>query len=520
MTFSARIRVALRRHVMRSALLGLLCFTAQTGHAGDNPKYGGQLTVGLAQDPSTVDPLRSYSYIERQFSAPVYEALFDIDAQGHAVPFLAQTVQANDDLTRWRIALRPGIRFHDGTPLDAAAVLANLDRTSNPENRCRCLGMLASFKSWKALDALTVEITLHAPNAAFPTIMADAPGMMVSPTAFNTDPQGIFTKPVGTGPFKFVEWVRNSRYVVERNPDYWQEGKPYLDRLILRGMQNYNTREAAFRAGQMDVMVWPTSEFVSKMLQDTRHVVLSPDGFGANGVYFNTAKPPLDDIRVRWALAHAMDRELLNRSMYFSIPTLAYSPFGRGITGIQQPQDIYPGYDLEKARALLAEYGKPVSFVLSYNNSPPILRFAQSVQQMWAQVGVQVTLQPLDQNRLVQNMLSKQFEASVYRWTGRADPDLNAYEFFHSRYAQVSPSLNYGGYANQRVDDLLERGRKTADPDVRAAIYSELARVLVQEVMPYAYTTNVNDVIVTKAYVKGIPVIADGLIRYADVWRE
>jgi len=503
-----------------SACAGLLGLCLAMSCVSAQPKYGGQLVVGLAQDPSVVDPLRSGSFIERQFGKPVYETLFDINAQGKAVPFLAQGIQASDDLKTWRVTLRPGIRFHDGTPLDAAAVTANLERISDPANRCRCLNTMADFKGWKILDPLTVEIELVAPNAAFPTLLADTPGMMVSPTAFKADPRGIGIRPVGTGSFKFVEWVRNSRYVLERNPDYWQVDKPYLDSVILRGMQNTETRMAAFRAGQMDIILQPTMQFVAEMQKDKRHMVLSPLGFGADGVYFNTTKPPLDDIRVRWAVAHAMDRALLNRTLYFGIPTLAYSPFGRGMADIEQPVEVYPDYDPDKAKAWLTEYGKPVVFTLSYNNTPDTLRLAQSLQQMWAQVGMQVTLNPLDQNRLVQNMTSRQFDATIFRWTGRADPDLNAFNFFHSRDVSRVPSSNYGAYGHPKVDVLLERGRSTADPEARAAIYSELARVLIQEIFPHAYLNVVTDTIVTKPHVRGITVIPDGLIRFDSVWRE
>jgi len=495
------------------ACLYVACVSAQ-------PKYGGQLVVGVAQDPLIVDPLRTGSPVEFQFSKPVYETLFDINAQGKTVPFLAQGIQASDDLKTWRISLRPGIRFHDGTPLDADAVVANLERLSDPANRCRCLNTMADFKGWKVIDPLTVEIELVAPNAALPTLLAEAPGMMVSPTAFKADPQGIGIRPVGTGPFRFVEWVRNSRYVTERNPDYWQEGKPYLDKVILQGMQNTETRAAAFRSGQMDIIMQPAIQFTAAAQKDKRYVVHIPPGLGTYGVYFNFSKPPLDDIRVRRAVAHAMDRDLLIRTLYFGIPPLAYSHFGPGLADIKQPVDIYPKYDLDKARALLAEYGKPVAFTLSYNNAPDTLTLVQSLQQMWAQVGMQVTLNPLDQNRLVQNVVTRQFDAAIFRSVVRADPDISAFNFLHSRDINKVPSSNYGAYGHPKVDVLLERGRSTADPDARAAIYSELARVLIQEMFPHAYLNVITDTIITKPHVRGITVIPDGLIRFDSVWRE
>ena len=502
-----------------AAVLAAAAATAATATAAE-PRRGGTLSIGRAQDPPIIDPIRTGTFTERQLSTPVYEPLFDVDVKGNIVPFLAESYTVSDDVKTWRIRLRPGIRFHDGTPLDSAAVVANFERTRNPANRCRCLWLMGDFKDVRAIDPLTVEITLTAPNSALPSTLADAPGIMVSPTAFKADPAGIGTKPVGTGPFRFVEWVRNSRIAFERNPDYWQKGKPALDRLVFRGYQNTETREAAFVSGQTDVILQPTMHFISTMKSDKRHVVLSPAGFGTEGVYLNAKKAPLDDLRIRRAIAHAMDRELINRTLGFGVPSVAYSPFGRGMTSIRQPVADYPKFDVARAKALVKEYGKPVAFSLQYNNTPGTRHLAQSLQQMWAAAGMTVELVPYDQNRLVQNMTSKQFEASIYRYTGRADPHANSHPFFHSRYAEENPSANYGGYSSKRVDELLEQGMATVDPAKRATIYSELAKVLVTDVMPYAYLNNVTDTIVTKRFVKGIPVVADGLVRFGEVSRE
>ena len=171
-------------------------------------------------------------------------------------------------------------------------------------------------------------------------------------------------------------------------------------------------------------------------------------------------------------------------------------------------------------QALVKEYGKPVEFSLSYNNTPSTRHLAQSLQEMWAKAGIKVQLEAFDQNRLVQNMSSKQFEASIYRFTGRADPHINAFTFFHSQFAPINPSQNYGGYISKRVDELLEQGMATGDPAKRAAIYSEFARVLNKEVLPYAYLFNVTDTIVTKKHVKGLTVVPDGLVRFADMYRQ
>jgi peptide/nickel transport system substrate-binding protein len=491
------------------------------GCGGLAPARGaGTLTIGLGQDPLVIDPIRSGSFTERQFAMPVYEGLFDIDVNGRAVPWLVERYSVSDDLKTWRLSLRRGIRFHDGTPFDAEAVLANIERTRNPANHCRCLGQYVDVDTVRAIDADTVEIALKRPNAALPTLLADAPGIMVSPAAFRADPAGVGTRPVGTGPFRFVEWIRNSRFVVERNPAYWRPGEPRLDRLVLRGMQNTETRELAFKAGQLDMLLQPGYRFVSQALADRRGTLLAPAGLGTDGVYMNTRKPPLDDIRVRRAVAHAIDRALLIRTLGFGIPSPAYSPFGNGMTTIRQPVAEYPKHDPARARALLAEVGKPVAFALLYVNTPEARHLAQSLQEMWAQVGMQVDLVALDQNRLIQSVSSKQFEASLFRFTGRADPHYNAYTFYHSKFADVTPSSNYGGYASPAVDALLEQGMASADADKRAATYSELARVLIREVLPVAYLYNVTDRIVTTRAVKGVPVVPDGLVRFGTVAKD
>jgi peptide/nickel transport system substrate-binding protein len=507
--------------LLRAALLAAATFTVlhmSTAVAAE-PKRGGTLTIGLAQEPLVVDPIRTGSFTERQFGVPVYESLFDIDEKGKAVPFLAESYEVSSDGTTYRVKLRKGIKFHDGTLLDAAAVVANLERTRNPANHCRCLTTLQDVESVTALDDLTVEFKLKVANAAFPTVLADAPGIMVSPTAFRGNPSEIGLKPVGTGPFKYSEWVRNSRMVFVRNPDYWIAGKPYLDSVVLRGIQNTETMQAAFLSGQSDMVLQASYRFVAQMKKDSKYVVLQPGGFGYDGFYMNFAEPPFDDPRIRKAVAHAIDRELLQRTLMFGIPKLGYSPYGPGMSAFHQPVPNYPAYNLAKAKELVAAYGKPVTFTLTYNNSPGTQQLAQSLQEMLGLAGMRMELQPVDQNRIVQNMSSKQFVASLYRFTGRADPHNNTYTFFHSKFADVTPSQNYGHYKNPKTDALLDKGRETMDAAERKAIYGEIAKLLAED-LPIAYLFYPADTMVLSKKVHGMRNIPDGLVRVGDMWKD
>jgi peptide/nickel transport system substrate-binding protein len=504
------------RSIFLAALSAICVLCSAPITAQEGPQRGGTLSIGLAQDPPVVDPLRTGTFTERQFSRPVYEALFDIDEHGRPVPFLAESYEVLAEGQVYRIKLRPSVQFHDGTPFNADAVVANFERLRNPQNNCRCLSQMQDIKEVVAIDGMTVEFRLQFANAAFPALLADVPGTMVSPTAFLANPSEIGIKPVGTGPFKFKEWIRNSRLIYVRNPDYWQPNRPYLDQVVFRGFQNSETSQAAFLSGQTDIILQSPSRFVAQSEKDSRFIVYKPAGFGYDGVYLNLTQPPFDDIRIRKAIAHATDRELLRKTLEFGIPTLAYSPFGPGMWA-NQPVPNYPKFDPALAKSLVESYGKPVKFVLQHNNGPAAQRIAQSLSEMWAAVGIQAELQPLDQNRLVQNMSSKQFVASLYRFTGRSDPHINTYSFFHSKFADVTPSSNYTHYKNSQIDALLEQGMATTDMEARKPIYAKISAILAEE-LPYVFLFHPADGVIVSKKVQGFTAMPDGLVRPSEIW--
>ncbi|MGY8524367.1 ABC transporter substrate-binding protein [Paracidovorax citrulli] len=482
------------------------------------PKPGGTLTIGTEADPSSLDPLRIGSYVERQFAIVVYDTLFDVDVQGRIVPSLATGYQVSPDGRKYTLSLREGVKFHDGTPFNAEAVVFNLDRVRDPANTCRCLGNVAAIESVKATGPYKVEIQLKTAYASFPAILTDAPAMMVSPTAVRADPKGYGNAPVGTGPFKLVEWTKGSRFIAEKNPHYWKGGQPYLDRVVLRGLQNSETREATMQSGALDVLTQPPPKFAAAVRKDKRFAYIDPTGFGSMFVAFNLQNEALKDVRVRMAIAHATQRELLVKAIYHGLPKVATTPFGYGLPGLSQVKD-YPEYNLPKAKALLAEYGKPVSISILADNQPVALMTIQALQQMWQKVGIKVELKLVDQARLVQNMLSHEFDAALFRWSGRPDPDLNVYGFFHSSTASRKVSSNYGQYASPEMDRLLDAGRQELDPARRAVIYNDVSRLLARDV-PYVFLSYIAAPIIATHKVRGIDPVPDSLVRVASVWKE
>lgn len=507
----------LRSVVATAALAGLTAITVAQAQTVA-PKRGGTLSIGVEADPASLDPLRLGSYVERQYAMAVFDTLLDIDVSGKLVPGLATSYEISTDGRTYTLKLRQGVTFHDGTPFDADAVVYNLDRVRDPANNCRCLANVSSIESVKAIDAHTVGIRLKTPSVAFAALLADTAAMMASPKALKADPVGFGNAPVGTGAFKLVEWLKGSRFVGERNPNYWRSGQPYADRLIYRGLQSNETRESTFQSGALDILTQASPKFIAAAKKDTRFKVLEPNGFGSIFIALQTKHPALQDIRVRQAIAHATQRELLVKAVYQGMYKVATTPFGEGLSGLLPVKD-YPGYDLDKAKALLAEYGRSVELRLMIDNTPIALQAAQALQQMWQRAGIKVSLTPVDQSRLVQNMLTHEFDTALFRWSGRPDPDLNAYTFFHSSNAEKKISSNYIQYANPEIDRLLDAGRMEIDSAKRIQIYNQISQILAMD-LPYVFLAYITAPIVTTRAVRGVELVPDSLIRVGAVWKE
>lgn len=510
-----------RRYATLFAILPWLLAFALCGSpagAATEGRRGGVLTIGTEIDPPTLDPLQVSSYVGMQYALSVFDTLLKIDGSGRVLPNLASYTVTTDGLL-YTLKLRAGVRFHDGTVLDAAAVAFNLNRVRDPKNACRCLANVSLIKDVAAVDAGTVEIRLSSPMASLPAVLTDAPGMMASPAAVRAAGDGFGQKPVGTGPFRVVEWIKGSRFVAERNPDYWQAGRPFVDKLVFKGLQNSEAREATMRSGGFDIVTQAPPRFVAQARSDSRYQVLMPDAFGAFFIPLRMTHPQLKDRRVRLALAHATQREQLLKVMFHGLPQPATTPFGKGQYLSVDEVAGYPKFDPARARALLAEFGQPVKLVLTADNTPLSLRTNQALQQMWRAVGVAVDIQVVDMARLIQALSRHEFDAALFRWSGRPDPDLNVYSFFHSRLAQRTPSSNFVQYANPNMDELLDAGRSELNPIERRKIYSRVAALLAQD-MPYIFLGYTTAPLVAGSRLRGLVPMPDSLIRVAEVWKE
>lgn len=486
-------------------LAGFLCLLALA--ACRAPDADDTLVFALESDFPSLDPLRVSHISERQVALAIMDPLFDLGPDGELQPVLATGIEALDGGRRYRVHLRDGVRFHDGAPFDADAVVANLDRLRDPANACRCLPLLDNVETVRAVDARTVDFQMRTPDAALPAVLADAPGLMLSPASLDDDPG---RHPVGAGPFRLVTWQQGHRIVVERNPDYWRPGLPKLERVEFRPLANEDSRQAALLAGDVHVMQSPHPRFAAQYAEHPRFTVMTAAGLGSYFLMMNTREPPFDDVRVRRAIARATDRPLFAGALFHDQYPVAESLLGPG-SWAHAPVPDYPDFDPAEAQRLLDDYGQPVAFELSVLNSPFAVLSAQALQEMWAPLGIEVRIRPMEGARFLRDAINHQFQMAFFRFAGRPDPDLNLYRAFHSRYAD-RPSSNYTRFADPQMDALLARGRAAMDRDERAAVYRDISTLLAEKV-PYLFLFHTTSQTLLSRRVDPGPNIADGVLR-------
>jgi ABC-type transport system substrate-binding protein len=466
----------------------------------------------MESDLPTLDPLGMASFNDRNAGLLLYDTLLDIDPKGNVVPNVAERIDASEDVMTFKLTLRSGVKFSDGTPYDAAAVVKNFQRIMDPKNRCRCVSDLSTIASLEATGPLDIVIKMKSPSAHFPAALADVAGMVASPTAVEKYGADFGNHGIGAGPFKLKEWRRGAQVIFERNPDYWRKPAP-LDEVVLRPMPDEQTRYASLKAGNLDIVTNAAARDRVDAMQQKAFQILNPGSLATSFIQVNLGSPDVSDVRVRQALAYALDRVALNKALNRGLYKIANTPFGTGLFP-HEAVDGYPGYDPAKAKKLVEEYGKPIKIKLSINASPVNALAGQALQQMWKKVGIETEIIPLEQVQLVRTAASRDYQVMLYRWAGGADPDKNVHQFFHS-----NGTVNRVNMKNPELDKLLDAGRATTNKDERLKIYRQVNNLLAKE-LPYLFLWYFDNVALANASVKGLTPVPDGLLRMHSVWKD
>jgi peptide/nickel transport system substrate-binding protein len=440
------------------------------------------LRVGLEADLQGFDPLRTrlMGVSTLTVADTVFDTLVTVRDDGRILPRLALSLTPSDDLTEWRAMLRDDVVFHDGSPFDAAAVAGHFNRLLDPENRCSCRAFLGPMQRVSAVSAHEVVFELSAPWAALPAVLGEPSlvSLIGSPTA-RTDADTFNRLPIGTGPYRFVEWRPGESIAVARFDQYWDSAAPAsFDAVTFRVLPDQQARFAALRAGDVDVL-WTLDGATAVRAEQMGMMVTRHQGAGARILVLNTRKPPLDDVRVRRALAHAVDGAAYMDAVSDGAVAPATDPFGPGSTFTCE--STWPRHDPAMARQLLQQYGQPVSLRFGHTATPRGQATGQIFQQFWQSVGIDVELVPMEQVQLVGSVVRRQYQVGPWRLRDSVDPDADLFGLFHS----ASP-LNVTGLSAPALDELLLAARSVVDVNARRETYCALEQYLSQNV-PYLF---------------------------------
>jgi peptide/nickel transport system substrate-binding protein len=476
-----------------------------------DPVDGGEITVGLeAETNGWLPGTANFGNPGYNVAYAIYDPLMKRTPEGEPRPYLAESLEPNQDLTQWTLTLRPDVVFHDGTPLDAQALKTIWDRylTAPGSNLA---ANLAEVTSMDVVDPLTVRYTLRAPNAAFPDLLTDPAGWPFSPTAAAEFGSEAASNPVGTGPFRFVSWQRDNALVVEKNEDYWQEGLPHLDRITFRPIPDEDTRLASLQSRDVDAMQSLRQSTVSRARDAEGVDNYEFLGNNSGGSNFNTGRPPFDDVRVRKALALALDQEGLIEVLggtgltppstqffgpndpYYSEEAAEAWPSNRP----EEAQEFYDDYINDPARSDGKPVGAPVSFTYKCPPDPSLNELAQLYQSYWNALGMEVELEQVEQATYTQQAIARDYDAGCTRHGAARDP-----YYVFSRSFTPGPA-NVTEFQHPEIDRNLEIMRSTTDVEERKEAAEAISLVLAEEV-PITLTGGTLTVIAVREEVKNV----------------
>ena len=482
-------------------------------------KSGGSITVGLELDIPGFDPLKVgvFDTSAETAAAAIFDTLTTLDDKGQAQPKLALSWTPSEDFKTWTFKLRPNVKFQDGTPFNAQAVKENIDRQKDPANKCRCAFYLGYIHDMQAPDELTLVFHLNDPSVNLPALWAPSTvnGAIQSPTAWKTKGDDYNRNPIGTGPYIVKSWTAGDRIILEKNPDYWDKDKIYLDRITLKPLPDAQSRFASLQSGEADI-VWDDeadADNIQKAQKDPKLTVHSYVGSGAAVSAINTKSPPLDDVRVRQALVMAIDRKKWSQAVTNGLARPATNPYGDG-SWVKCKDDGALPHDVEKAKALIKDYGKPVEFKLLVTATPRGRANGQVLQQFWKQIGANMEIEQVDQATIPPRAFMRQFQVTPWRIIDLADPDPQMYANFHTG----SP-VALANYSNPELDHLLEHARTTADVAARTDDYCAISRLINKEAI-WFWTFQNTYYAISTSKLKGLPKIYSGVIDVSRAWKE
>lgn len=491
-------------------------------------RAGGELRVALAAEPDLLDPTLARTLVGRTVFNAICEKLYDVDEKLNIVPQLAAALPViNEDQTEADIKIRTGLKFADGTVMDANAVKTSLDRHRTLTGSART-SELSSVDGVDVVDPSTVRLRLKTPFAPLSSVLADRAGMIMSPAALQAQGDKFATNPVCIGPFKFSSRIAQDRIEVVKDPNYYNAANVKLDKVTYRIIADGTTRFNNLRSGDVEVLDAVNATDVNSLKADTSLTLISSDSLGYQGITINlgnvngVGKPPArlaapyagpmaTDARVRRAFEMSLDRDAINKVVFQGQFTPACSPISAASPLSSDAAQKCAPHDAAGAKALLAQAGitSPLKVTMIIGNTPQARLLGEAIQAQAREGGFDLQLQPMEFSASLDATDDGKYQMFQIGWSGRVDPDGNIANFL-----QTNGSQNISGYSNVGIDRLVDQGRATADLTARRAVYADLV-TKVHEDNPLIYLYRQKNFTGVSNKVANVRVYGDGILRLA-----
>jgi peptide/nickel transport system substrate-binding protein len=457
-----------------------------------------EIKVGLDVDAGTMDPRLSRDTSGKRVSELVFDGLVRLSSKLEAEPSLA-TEWENPDPKTWIFKLRKDVTFHDGKPFTAEDVKYTFDSILNPDFKAPYATLYEPIQSVEVINDHEVKFTLKQPYA--PLLSYMDVGIVPKHIGEKND-NSLSNKPVGTGPYKMTKWDKNNKIAFEANEKYWN-GPPKTKKITYFIVPDNTTRVASLESGDIDLVHSPLSpQDIKRSKENENFKVAETEGLGFTYLNFNTKNKILSDVKVRQAVSHLVNKEVISSDIYQGMDKPGQSPL---IPPSWAFTDNLPEfeYDSEKAKALFKEAGwvdsdsdgvldkngKKLEITLStHSEDPNRIQTVEYLQNEFNKAGVQTKVSTNEWPTFSANLMEGKFDIALLGWLNLVDPDRAMYNPLHSKGGS-----NYGKYSNSKVDQLLDKGRTTLDQKERTAVYQEAAKIVTEEV---AY-----DVLLNQGYI-------------------
>jgi peptide/nickel transport system substrate-binding protein len=455
------------------------------GPAAENAKTGGSVTVASLTEPPALDPFHQSADARIQYSVLMYQGLMYESASGTALPLLAEKVDVSGDGLTYTFHLRNGVTFHNGKTMTAEDVKYSYDYIRDPNNGSPGASDFQVIKEITTPDAATVVMSLSQPNAAILMTLTNKYGAVVPAGYFDTPDavNRLNEESVGTGPYKLVSLTKNSSLTLARNENYWGEGGPYIDQLVFQFMPTSAAIVVALQNDRVDMAVLPRTEDAQQLAGDDQIRLATFPSLNHKALDLDSDYPPLNDVRVRQAIAAAIDKNVVAQ---VAAPQ-QNQVIGTIVAGMQKnwglPLDQVPFQtrDVARAKELLAEAGYAngfdidLSIINGYDWMDPA---AVVITQQLAEVGIRVNTKKLELGTWIENFQSRQMGFTMNDWGTQPDPHLLYYRHYH----MPPTGVDFRNWNNEEASKLLDKAMATSDMKERVALYQEFQRVFAETV--------------------------------------